>query len=176
MKIRPLIGIASASAVLASSLVCSIPAGAARASETQYPRLSDVELTAALDELRGAGLVIEDRVAPDGLHSTVALGDGMTVDIVSTKSESRLGGGYDSGGHYVLFNQFDQAMLYNGSGFLLGAAICAIPAVGQIACLAVQAIIAVAAAAVSAQKGTCKNNKQLKVYFSNNHAAKSGCV
>lgn len=176
MKIKPFVGIASASLVIASSLVCTVPAGAASAAGLQHQKLSEVDVATALDELRDAGLVIQDRSEPDGLHSTVALGDGMTVDIVSTKPESRLGGGYDSGGHYVLLNQFDQAMLYNGSGFLLGAAICAIPAVGQIACLAVQAIIAVAAAAVSAQKGTCKNNKQLKVYFSNNHAAKSGCV
>lgn len=139
-------------------------------------QLGEVDLIPALDELREAGLVSEDRSEPDGLHSTVDLGDGMTFDIVSVDDQARLGGGYDSGGHDVLFNQFDQAMLYNGSGFLLGAAICAIPAVGQIACLAVQAIIAVAAAAVSAQKGTCKNNEQLKVFFSNNHAAKSGCV
>ncbi|MFJ3383225.1 MULTISPECIES: hypothetical protein [unclassified Curtobacterium] len=121
-------------------------------------QLGEVDLIAALDDLREAGLVSEDRSEPDGLHSTVDLGDGMTFDIVSVDDQARLGGGYDSGGHDVLFNQFDQTI------------------VGQIACLAVQAIIAVAAAAVSAQKGTCKNNKQLQVFFSNDHAAKSGCV
>ncbi|MGY3263555.1 hypothetical protein [Frigoribacterium sp. 2355] len=68
------------------------------------------------------------------------------------------------------FNQVDQDALIAGAGFALGAAICAIPAVGQVACVVVGAIITAATVAASAM-GKCKNNKQLKVYVNSRAAS-----
>ncbi|WP_217990682.1 hypothetical protein [Curtobacterium sp. 314Chir4.1] len=164
--------------MITSALVVAPPATALPAADAASAsrQLSEIDIDQALAELRAAGLVTSERPERDGSRIQVDLGEGLSFELFAGSRAGRLGGGYDAGGSYVLFNQFDQAMLYNGTGFLLGAAICAIPAIGQVACLAVQAIIAVASAAVAAQKGTCKNNKQLKVYFSNNHASRSGCV
>lgn len=173
--------IASVLAVAASTTV-SAPATAAteqgRSDRGIAVKLEDLDVERVVSELRQADLVRDEHETSGGISTTIALPDGMTFDIVSERGTSteRLSGGYDSGGSFVKFNQYDQNLLLNGAGLALGTAICLIPAVGQLACIAVQSIIAAASAAVSAMKGTCKNNKQLKVYFSNNHAKKNGCV
>jgi hypothetical protein len=161
-----------AGAIVPAAPVHAEPAGVEAAERV----LQTADLDAVLQDLRAAGLVEAERDGTDGHHTVVALGGGLQFDVVRGRDGARLGGGHDAGGHFVQFNQFDQNLLYNGAGLALGAAICAIPVVGQLACLAVQAIIAVGAAYLATIKGTCKNNKQLKVYFSNNHAARTGCV
>jgi len=172
------IGLLITSVVVAAGAV--VPAAQAHAEPDAVGEarqvLRSTDFDAVLQQLQTAGLVEAERDDAEGHHTVVALGDGLAFDAVQPRDGARLGGGYDAGGHYVKFNQFDQNLLYNGAGFALGAAICAIPAVGQLACLAVQAIIAVGAAYLATIKGTCKNNKQLKVSFSNNHAARTGCV
>ena len=85
-----------------------------------------------------------------------------------------IGGGSDSRGLYVLLNQFDQGLVISGSGFALGAAICAIPAVGTAACVVVGAILTVATSILAAN-GTCKYNKRLKIYVTGG-VRSGGCV
>lgn len=89
--------------------------------------------------------------------------------------QPRIGGGFDGGGMYVLLNQFDQNLVIGGSGFVLGAAICAIPAVGQVACLVVGGILTIATTALAVNGGTCSNNRQFKIYVTNGLRA-AGCV
>lgn len=86
-----------------------------------------------------------------------------------------IGGGSDSRGLYVKLNQFDQGLVISGSGFALGAAICAVPAVGAVACLVVGAILTVATAVLAANGGTCSRNRQLKIYVTNGIRS-GGCV
>ena len=110
-------------------------------------------------------------------RTTFDLPEGFAMTVVEPKRASggiqpRIGGGTDSRGVYVLFNQWDQDMLYMGSGALLGAALCAIPGVGWFACLGVSLLIGAATTAV-ANKGKCTNNRQLKMYVS---TLQSSCV
>lgn len=85
------------------------------------------------------------------------------VEPVSDRPQPRLGGGADAIGVYILFNQFDQDAIISGGGFLLGAAICAIPGVGTLACVGVGALLTAAALYLS-YNGKCRDNKQLKAY------------
>ncbi|MCM3505684.1 hypothetical protein M3666_11230 [Curtobacterium sp. ODYSSEY 48 V2] len=172
------IGLLIASVVVVAGAVVPVAQAHAEPNPVREAKqlLQTTDFDSVLRQLRAADLVESERDDPDGHHTVITLGDGLELDVLRSKGDARLGGGYDAGGHYVTFNQYDQNLLYNGAGFALGAAICAIPAVGQLACLAVQAIIAVGAAYLATIKGTCKNNKRLKVYFSNNHAARTGCV
>lgn len=57
-----------------------------------------------------------------------------------------LGGGVDGWGTYLIFNQREQSLIAAGSGYLLGAAICALPVVGWTLCFAIGAIITAASA------------------------------
>ena len=109
---------------------------------------------------------------PEGL--SLSFGTGVVTG-ESDEFTTYIGGGSDSRGMYVLLNQFDQGLVISGSGFALGAALCAIPAVGAVACLVVGAILTVAGAVLAANGGTCRNNRQLKIYVTNGIRS-GGCV
>lgn len=103
-------------------------------------------------EMKVVDLQNEDEFAP---------GDGMV--------QPQIGGGWDSGGPYVTFNNFDQSVLIGAGGAALVLAICAIPAVGQIAC-GVAGIIVAAATAYVVEYGRCPNKGDLKVYVATRRA------
>lgn len=109
---------------------------------------------------------------PEGLSLTFGTGVVAGEDDEFT---TYIGGGSDSRGLYVTLNQFDQGLVISGSGFALGAAICAIPGVGAVACLVVGVILTVATAALAANGGTCSSNRQLKIYVTNGIRS-GGCV
>jgi hypothetical protein len=168
--------ITSATALAAAMLLVS-PMGASAdtqievASAISRPAITNSDWNDALTELDEAGLITSSTPNADGsTTSVVELGEGMTFEATSAPRESRLSGGSDSRGLYVKFNQVDQDALIAVAGFALGAAICAIPAVGQVACVVVGAIITAATIAASAL-GKCKNNKQLKVYVNSRAAS-----
>ncbi|MGO3884703.1 MAG: hypothetical protein ACTJHU_00265, partial [Mycetocola sp.] len=73
--------------------------------------------------------------------------------------QPRLGGGSDKHGPYFLLNSFDQAMLQGGYTTAFGAALCAIPAVGTIACGVIIAAGVAAAAWLNANKSCPQNLK-----------------
>lgn len=66
-------------------------------------------------------------------------------------------------GFWLEFTQLEQDIVLNGAGFALGAAICAIPGVGWIACAVGGAIIAGAAVVLSHNK---KCDGRLRVEYS----------
>ena len=82
-----------------------------------------------------------------------------------TSGPSQLGGGWDGWrGPYISFNRVDQGALLAGGGAALAAAICLIPAVGQAACVAAAALVAIAFYYVT-EYGRCPTNRQyLRVY------------
>ncbi|MFF1879471.1 hypothetical protein [Leifsonia sp. NPDC058230] len=128
------------------------------------PNLTDDQLSEGLQELKNSPLPRTSEVTATGLATTYVLGNGLTMTVNESVIAPRLGGGFEPNGQfYVSFNQFDQDMLISGAGFGLGAAICAIPGVGWVACTVVGAIITVGVVAVSTN-AKCKNNKQLIVH------------
>lgn len=71
-------------------------------------------------------------------------------------------GGTEEGGFWVEFTPFEQDLIISGSGFVLGAAICAIPGVGWAACTVVGAIITGATVALSHHR---KCNDRIKIHY-----------
>lgn len=147
--------------------------------------LTDNQFKQGIEELKASPIprtVNETSIATTTSFTLSHEGDSLQFSVVEPKNVStsstdhetiapRIGGGADGGGVYILFNQFDQDLIIAGTGFALGAAICAIPAVGTAACVVVGAILTVASVWMS-YNGKCKNNKELKVYV--NRVA--GCV
>jgi hypothetical protein len=79
-------------------------------------------------------------------------------------SGSLIGGGYGGQGLYISLNSTDQAAIAAGAGYAVGAAICAVPAVGQAACVAVGAVIAAATVYIS-ENGVCGSGRELRIYL-----------
>jgi hypothetical protein len=79
-------------------------------------------------------------------------------------STSLIGGGYGDQGLYISLNSTDQGAIAAGAGYAIGAAICAIPGVGQIACVAVGSIIAAATFYIGAN-GVCGGGRELRIYL-----------
>jgi len=84
-----------------------------------------------------------------------------------------IGGGWDGWqGPYVSFNRVDQGALLAGGSAAVAAAICFIPAVGQAACVAAVAIVAIAFYYLT-EYGRCPTSKpNLREYVWSN---KTGC-
>lgn len=71
-------------------------------------------------------------------------------------------GGKEEGGFWVEFTPLEQDLIISGSGFALGAAICAIPGVGWATCTVVGAIITGATVVLSHHK---KCNNRIKIHY-----------
>lgn len=164
-------------ALIASQSSIAAPAQAAVVANDPTGGLTAAQFDQAIKELKESPLGRSVVTTAVDTRTTFDLPEGFTMTVVESKKASggiqpRIGGGTDSGGVYVLFNQWEQDMLYMGSGALLGAALCAIPGVGWFACLGVSLIVGAATTAV-ANKGKCTNNRQLKMYVSTLY---SSCV
>lgn len=73
-----------------------------------------------------------------------------------------ISGGKDKYGYYVVLSAFEQDLVINGWGWMLSAAICAIPAVGPVLCTVVTAVFLVITTYAS-QRKICKG-RPAKVY------------
>lgn len=71
-------------------------------------------------------------------------------------------GGRENGGFWVEFTPLEQDMIISGSGFVLGAAICAIPGVGWATCTVIEAVITAATVVLSHHK-RCSN--RIKIHY-----------
>lgn len=89
----------------------------------------------------------------------------------ATKPEE-IGGGGGVTKPYISFNQTDQKAIMAGSGALMTAAICAVPAVGWVACGVAGALVAVAFVYLK-DRGICPKSKgNLRVYLKSRYV---GC-
>lgn len=130
-------------------------------------RRNGVNLTELKAELDSSEL---DREYTDDLV-TYTLGHGVEITLAAdghelapsdAEANPALSGGTWSGGFYVKFNNTDQKAIISGATLLLGAAICAIPAVGWVACTAVGLILVIANTYLT-ERGICTNNRQLRI-------------
>lgn len=134
-----------------------------------------------IDELRTSGL--QSSQALDGTV-TYSLPDGPDLKLVppsavgagddSPEYRPMVGGGSDGWGLYLVFSPFEQDLLIAGSGFLLGAAICALPVVGWAVCFGVGAIITAATVWLSHNSKCHPTRPKLKFYV--NHPGRSYCI
>jgi len=137
--------------------------------------LTPTQIADALAELRASPVPRESELVGSTIQTRFQFNKdfGMTfVEPAPGAISPQLAGGWDGGGAYILFNQFDQDVIISGAGLALGAAICAIPGVGWAACTVVGVIIGAGALYLS-YNGKCSNNRQLKAYTSGRIA---GCV
>lgn len=170
-------GVTAAASAVEPPLTHQTVSGAA-AGETAAQ--STPQLRAALESVAQSDAPREVRETDAGVEHifTVPLGadregEAGTVDVtVVMPNESRLGADSDRHGPYYLLNHFDQQVIANGAAAVVAASLCAIPAVGTIGCVAIQAALAAASAWIS-NNGLCPEN--LKGYFFNN-GIRPSCV
>ncbi len=165
-----MIGIVSvAMALTGASVSFAAPAPVQKApvaaSQEVRTNLDPATVKQALVELNASSLPRTTKTKSGVSYTTFELKPGfkftIAEPILSGGISPRIGGGSDQYGAYVSFNQFDQDAIISGSGFLLGAAICAIPGVGWAACTVVGALLAAGALYLS-YNGKCPNNQELR--------------
>lgn len=97
------------------------------------------------------------------MASVSLLGDQVKArGALSDETRPAVGGGWDRGGPYLTFNQFEQDLVIAGWGFALATAICLVPGVGQAACIVSGAVITVLTVFLSHNK---KCPRDAKVYL-----------
>lgn len=142
-------------------------------------RVTDDEYKALFDTLMSADIPsTETEVGHVRAVSFEVEGFTLTLsDPEAAIIEPMVGGGFDLGKKqfFLTFNQTDQTALIAGGGTALGAAICAIPAAGQLACSAAATIIAIAGVHVN-EHGRCSNGKTLKVWLRGINPSKMACI
>lgn len=126
-------------------------------------------VTAAISQFEAAGFESSVSFKDGALVKTFDLGYGMKIGLSEELAKTSpgqvvpmIGGGFQSGGVYITFNNTDQRAIATGAGIFLGAAICAIPAVGWVACGFTAAIIGTATVYLNT-RGICPNNRVLKI-------------
>lgn len=151
---------------------------------------SDVKLTPenirqAMAELDAAGIPADSNA--DGSKSyELSVGTVVTMGtepIVSGTHSHKIGvavpmigGGIEGNGVYITLNSTDQAALTNGGAAAIGAALCAIPAVGWAGCGVIAVVLAVATTYVNAY-GLCANQRVLKLNADwNGNITKASCI
>ncbi|WGD37429.1 hypothetical protein [Lysinibacter sp. HNR] len=157
-----------------------------RVSLSELSAISNTEISptdwqVAIDGLISSNLSRTAKTLPTVIEYTFQVPvEGRTVAFtVGTPRDGliapRLGVGEDKNGPYILFNQTDQDFIAAGTFWVVGAALCAIPAVGWVGCTALTALLA-AVGVFLANTGKCKNNKQLKSYIFNPTVGRFSCV
>ena len=152
----PPAGAATAEPALSSS-------GATQAETHQQPQPPEGEITpeqlqAAYDELKDSDLP-RKKTIEDGqpvVIFTLPTGAEFALPDFDAPQPYVSGGSNGSSGFWLEFTPREQDLLIAGGGYALGALICAIPAVGQGACLVIGAIITGASWAISSY-GKCNN-------------------
>lgn len=109
-------------------------------------------------------------LSTSGVATTYTISDNLEVTLVEPNDAGEDGntpnisGGRDSRGLYVVLSPFEQDLILSGSGFVLTAAICAIPGVGWALCTAVGAVITVYSVWAGTQKRCQGAYPYAKVY------------
>lgn len=151
----------------AAAATMEVPA----ALSSDVPSISEHDYALAFSQFESTG-VARDIVLVNGVRTvTFHLVDGYSLTMVDPETVSSsttrggvrpdLSAGFTQAGYYVGFNQFDQNTLSNA--FLaagLTAAICAIPGVGQVACVIAGVAVSVGVAYIN-RNGICSNNRTL---------------
>lgn len=132
----------------------------------QEPAVTPEEYQALVRDLKDAGAETTSRgtiVVDVPGHGQVELSSG-SEGVPGKGDTPQIGGGGGVFSPYVSFNQTDQKALIAGSSAALAGAICLIPAVGQVACVAAVALVAVATVYVN-ERGLCpRSAPELRVY------------
>lgn len=137
------------------------------------------QLQQAFEELKQSDLPRRQEVVDGQSVTFFTLPTGMEIAFPDTDQAAQelnrpqpyvSGGRSGLSGFWVEFTPREQDLLISGGGFVLGAAICAIPAVGQVACIVIGAVITGAAWAISSY-GKC--NTRLRVEFGWNGSVRS---
>ena len=142
-------------------------------SSSDLPQITESDIEGAFAELTASDLPRTTQVQLGGTVTTFDL-NGVKLSFTTNASRGALdgvsravtpdlGGGWDTRGMYISFNSLDQQALIAGGAVALGAAICLIPAVGQIACAVVGVVLTVATVYV-ANHGICSKSRTLRVY------------
>jgi len=121
-----------------------------------------------------AALKSAGATSSNGLVSYKLAGYGeLVLSEPGTDAQALIGGGWDGwNGPYVSLNRVDQGALMAGGAAALAAAICFIPAVGQVACVVAVGLVA-AAFYYLTEYGRCgTSNPNLRVYV---WSSKTGC-
>lgn len=159
----PLAGAATAEPALSSS--GAIQAGTHQQSQPPESEITPEQLQAAYDELKDSDLP-RKKTIEDGqpiVIFTLPTGAEFALPDFDAPQPYVSGGRNGLSGFWLEFTPREQDLLISGGGFALGAAICAVPGVGQAACLIIGAIITGAGWAISSY-GKC--NTRLHVDFS----------
>ena len=132
----------------------------------EEPAVTPEQYQALVRDLKSAGAETTSRgtiVVDVPGHGEMELSSGE--EAAPGKGDTpQIGGGGGVFNPYVSFNQTDQKALIAGSSAALAGAICLIPAVGQVACVAAVALVAVATVYVN-ERGLCpKSAPELRVY------------
>lgn len=152
------------------------PASAPVVADRAAASISEREYALAFAQFESTD-VARDIAVVDGVQAvTFHLTEGFSLTLVDPKSAGLakpsapgavtpfLSGGRTKAGMYIGFNQTDQAVLGSvAASTILTAAICAIPAVGQAACVVAGVAIAIASGYVLAN-GVCSNKRTLYWY------------
>lgn len=151
--------------MLALVVSVSIPAHAASASTDGATGSSEAGVEATKTELLSSSLPRTTTVVPGAVVDTFELRGGTSISVsqpVEGKG-ARLGGGV-SPSVYITLNRADQTALRNGAAAAVGAALCAIPAVGWMVCAGIMGTLAIAMTYIG-KHGLCATSKpQLKIF------------
>ncbi|MDN5558709.1 MAG: hypothetical protein L0G23_04645 [Ruaniaceae bacterium] len=129
---------------------------------------------ALIAELEASDLERTTTVVKGEIVTTYHIPDAFDISITKPAITPMVWGGKDSYGIYVTLSLFDQNLIVAGHGFVLAAAICAIPAVGTALCLVAGAIITAATVYISTYNVCKAPRSTLKIYPFN--SKKSACV
>lgn len=129
----------------------------------EFQSAEDLEAV-LIAELESSDLERSILIADGEIVTTYRIPGGPDISVVRPLVTPMVWGGSDAGGIYVTFSAFDQNLIVSGHGFVLAAAICAIPAVGAAACLVAGALITAATVYITTYN-VCKSPRStLKIY------------
>lgn len=144
---------------------------------TLTPAQADVGYRQLVAALKAAGATSSNGLVSYNLpgYGEIALSEPTTGATLlgGGGAHAMLNGGWDGwSGPYVVFNRIDQGALAAGAAAALALAICAIPAVGQAACVGAAFIVTTAAFYVAAYGACSGSTPNLREYVWSN---KTGC-
>ncbi|WP_138946538.1 hypothetical protein [Plantibacter sp. M259] len=143
------------------------PVTATPLSTAAQHEITPEQLRLAVDELKAAQVPFTTQRVGEDTIETFVFENGFSFSVGQGPSETRLGGGQDSGGIYVLFNAFDQGLIIGGGAMALQGALCLLPGVGAALCVVFGAILLVASTAL-ATNGICQGGREMKIYIGGN--------
>lgn len=137
------------------------------AADTSQVTLTPELLTQAVAELKAAGIPHETVNDTKGEKTTFHLKQGLSFTLVEPATAPSVNAFVSGGwrfmyGPYIDFNRFEQGLMIGGAGLVVGKALCLIPGVGTVACLAIEVIILVVGQALSYR--SCRGDFRYYLY------------